>query len=179
MDDNLILVAAIAGALFLMFRRRRRDGGAKIGLFNRSPPRAAVGAASQAGRAPGTAPQGDTMPRIGTPHTVTLSQLDQLEQFNFPRERSWSREEADLIIDSVVYLRGVCKEIIDEPEPELAVQNRLLRAILGDQDLRDYVRAWGERRRTEGLQGTDPTPLPRNNQFARVAAALKEAAKDA
>ena len=178
MDDNLILVAAIAGALFLMFRRRRRDGGAKIGLFNRSPPRATAGAPVQGGRAEAVGPQGETMPRMGTPHTVTLSQLDQLEQFNFPRERSWSREEADLIIDSVVYLRGVCKEIIDDPEPELAIQNRLLRTILGTQDLREYVRAWGERRRAEGLQGTDPTPLPRNNQFERVAAELREAAKE-
>jgi hypothetical protein len=159
MDNTLFYAICAAGVMFLMFRRRK--GQPRRSLFRRSPTNAPTDANS-------------SMPRIGVPHTVTLDQLDQLEQFNFPRERSWSREEADLIIDSVVYLRGVCAETIDDPEPELRVQNELLKTILTDQDLRDYVRAWGERRRAEGKQGSDPRPMPRNNQYERIERAVRQ-----
>ena len=52
----------------------------------------------------------------------------------------------------------------------------LLHTILSEQDLREYVRAWGERRRAEGQQGTDPRPLPRNNQYERVERAIRQMA---
>jgi hypothetical protein len=160
MDQTLFYAICAAGVAYLMFRPRK--GRPRRSFFRRGPP------TNDPTNARGT------MPRIGVPHTVTIAQLDQLEQFSFPRERSWSREEADLIIDTVVYLRGVCAEEIDDPEPELRVQNELLHTILGDQDLRDYVRAWGEKRREEGQQGTDPRPMSRNNQYDRVARAIHQ-----
>jgi len=161
MDNTLFYAICAAGVAFIMFRPRKNRP--RRSLFRRTPTNAPVEGAS-------------TMPRLGVPHTVTLAQLDQLEQFSFPRERSWSREEADLILDAVVYMRGVSAEVIDDPEPELRVQNALLHTILSEQDLREYVRAWGERRRAEGKQGTDPRPLPRNNQYERVERAIRQLA---
>jgi hypothetical protein len=165
-DNNLFLAIAIGGALFLMFRKRRSRDRARPRLFGRLQP--------DAGAQP--AQPRDTMPRIGTPHTVTIEQLDALERFDFPRERSWSREEADLILDAVTYLRAVCAEAIDDALPEVNVQNELLHLILSQQDLRDYVRAWGERRRADEASGLEPMPLPHNNQYDRVAKAARELA---
>jgi hypothetical protein len=161
MDNTLFYAICAAGVAFLMFRPRK--GRPRRSLFRRPPTNEATDANS-------------SMPRMGVPHTVTIDQLDQLERFNFPRERSWSREEAALILDSVVYLRGVCAETIDDPEPELRIQNELLKIILADQDLRDYVRGWGERRRAEGKDGTDPRPMTHNNQYQRVQRALHQLA---
>ena len=159
MDQTLFYAICAAGVAFLMFRPRK--GRPRRSLFRRPPSNEAVDPQS-------------SMPRMGVPHTVTIDQLNQLAQFSFPRERSWSREEADLILDSVVYLRGVCAETMDDPEPELRIQNELLKTILTDQDLRDYVRSWGERRRAEGKQGTDPRPMTRNNQYERLERALRQ-----
>ena len=159
MDPVLFYGICAAGVAFLMFRPRK--GRPRRSLFRREPTNLATDAST-------------SMPRIGVPHSVTIDQLDRLEQFNFPRERSWSREEADLILDSVVYLRGVCAEVIDDPEPELRLQNELLQVILSDQDLRDYVRSWGEKRRAEGLQGTDHRPMTHNNQYERVERAIRQ-----
>jgi hypothetical protein len=161
-DQGLFYAVCAAGVLFLMFRRRKGQA-PRRSLFRRTPSNEPTDSSQ-------------SMPRIGVPHSVTIDQLDQLEQFNFPRERSWSKEEADLIIDSVVYLRGVCAETIDDPEPELRIQNELLKTILTDQDLRDYVRAWGEKRRAEGQQGTDPRPMQRNNQYERIQRAIRQLA---
>jgi hypothetical protein len=161
MDNALFYAICAAGVAFIMFRPRK--GRPRRSLFRRAQSNEATDANS-------------SMPRVGVPHTVTIAQLDQLERFNFPRERSWSREEADLILDSVVYLRGVCAETIDDPEPELRVQNELLKTILTDQDLRDYIRAWGERRRAEDAQFTDPRPMTHNNQYERVQRALRQLA---
>lgn len=163
----MVLAAAIGGALYLMFRSRRKGGGL-FGLFGgkSAPP-------SPAARRP--ARPTNEMPRIGTPRTVTPDQLRRLENCNFTPDKKWSREEADLILDAVIYLRAVCAEAIRQAEPPLPVQNGLLRTILTDQDLRDYVRAWGERRRAAGEADEEPV-LAHNNQFERVAAAAHELA---
>ncbi len=166
----MILVAAVAGAAWLMFRSRKKGG---QGWFGRRIGTQSASSASGAVARRTDQKSESSMPRLGVPRTVTGEQLRRLERLNFPRDRNWSREEADLILDSVIYLRAVCGEAIRQPEPPLPVQNALLRTILTDQDLRDYVRAWGERRRDNGEADTEPV-LAHNNQFERVAAAARE-----
>ena len=56
----------------------------------------------------------------------------------------------------------------------LVVQNALLLFILTDQDLRDYVRKWGETRRDEGAEDDDDPELMRNNQYDRVVDAARK-----
>jgi len=66
--------------------------------------------------------------------------------------------------------RGVAGD--EDGSPPLEIQNELLRVILTGQDLRDYVRKWGEDRRAAGggdFDDDDPE-LARNDQYARVAA---------
>jgi predicted nucleotidyltransferase len=53
----------------------------------------------------------------------------------------------------------------------LEVQNGLLRYILTQQDIRDYVLKWGKDRRDVGFEdyADDEPELEKNNQFERVA----------
>ena len=108
------------------------------------------------------------MPRIGTPGTITDEQINALKDNSFGPTKEWSFEEAALILDSVTYLRGVCKGVLGNEQPPLELQNELLAFILEDQDLHDYVRRWGEDRRKAGVNGK-VTKLKHNNQFKRVA----------
>ncbi len=166
----MILAAAIGGAVWLMFRSRRKSG---QGWFGRRVGMESTSASGTAAKRTGEKRDNSSMPRLGVPRTVTGDQLRRLERLNFPRDRNWSKEEADLILDTVVYLRAVCAEAIRQAEPPLPVQNALLRTILTDQDLRDYVRAWGERRRDAGEEDVEPV-LAHNNQFERLAARARE-----
>ena len=52
----------------------------------------------------------------------------------------------------------------------LDVQNALLGYILTQQDIRDYVRKWGEDRRNLGFEdyADDEPNLEKNNQYERV-----------
>lgn len=113
------------------------------------------------------------MPRVGKPGSLTYKQIQALQQNNFEPDKNWSREEAALILDAVKYLRTVCRDIAEddeEPDPPLDVQNELLRFILTEQDLREYVRKWGEERRAAGHGDYDEDypQLPQNNQYNRV-----------
>ncbi len=114
------------------------------------------------------------MPRMGKPGTVTPKQIQELRLNSFTPEKDWSFEEAALILDALSYLRSVCNDIADDQDgpPPLEVQNELLRFILTEENLRDYVRAWGERRREAGEDNNDDDDtleLPHNRQYDRVA----------
>ena len=93
-------------------------------------------------------PQADNrareMPRIGEPGSITFNQLQALRTNSFTPDRNWSREEAALILDAVKYLRVVCHDVGDSDDgpPPIEIQNDLLRFILTQQDLRDYIRKW-------------------------------------
>ena len=95
-----------------------------------------------------------------------------MQQNNFDPDKSWSREEANLILDGVKYLRAVCRDVGDRDDgpPPLEIQNDLLRFILTEQDIRDYVRKWGDDRRDEGFDeySDDEPVLAQNNQYLRV-----------
>ena len=93
------------------------------------------------------------MPRVGEPGSITFNQIKVLQQNNFDPDKEWSREEANLILDSVKYMRAVCRDVGDEDDgpPPLEIQNAMLRFILTEQDIRDYVRKWGDDRREAGF----------------------------
>ena len=116
----------------------------------------------------GRAPQARTMPRIGSPGTITKAQRAALRKNLFQPSRDWSREEADLVLDAVTYLRAVWTAEVSREDAPLKTQNELLAFILLDGELHEYVRSWGETRRREG-RTTQPPKLPRNTPFERVA----------
>jgi hypothetical protein len=118
-----------------------------------------------------------SMPRSGKPGSMTRNQKRALWRSNFQPDMQWSSEEAALILDAVRYLNGVCRDVADTDDgpPPLEIQNNLLRLILTQQDLRDYVRKWGEDRREAGVDddGMEDLELARNQQYERVADAAR------
>ena len=114
-----------------------------------------------------------SMPRLGTPGTITRDQIKQLKDNDFTLERQWSKEEAQLILDTVTYLRAVIYMVTDEASPPIEVQNEILKFILTDQELREYVYEWGLNRTRD--EHADPQPvLERNEAFSKVEAAVLE-----
>lgn len=102
------------------------------------------------------------MPRIGEPGTVSDEQLERLKALSFETSRHWSREEADLILDAVAYLRAVIAALRGPGEAPLELQNRLLAFILTDAELRKRVGGWGK----------EPSAIVRDAQFNRIAALI-------
>lgn len=165
--DSILLGILVAVGVWLFMKYRQGNGGSLFGsLFS--------GSRSQVHHK--SPPKQREMPRIGTPGTITDEQINALKGKLFEPTKEWSFEEAALILDSVTYLRGVCKEVLKE-QPPLELQNALLSFILEDQDLRDYVRRWGEDRRKAGINGK-VTKLKHNNQFKRVANMATDLAED-
>ena len=163
MDPNTLAIAVVVGiVMWVMMRRRRQSGNAR--------------GTTAAARRPEEKPR--TMPRVGTPGSITFNQIQALKQNNFTPDKSWSREEAALILDAVAYLRAVCRAVAGDEDglPPLEVQNELLRTVLTTEDVREYVRKWGEERRAAGIDefADDEPELPRNNQFEHVAKAARK-----
>lgn len=114
------------------------------------------------------------MPRVGEPGSISFNQIRALQQSNFEADKNWSSEEANLILDAVKYMRAVCLDVSaeDDGPPPLEIQNAVLRFILTEQDIREYVRKWGIDRRAAGARDYDDEDEPelaRNNQYQRVA----------
>ena len=165
--DSVLLGILVALAVWLFMKHRQGNNGSLFGaLFSGS--RSHVKHKSP--------PKQREMPRIGTPGTITNEQISVLKGNFFGPTKKWSFEEAALILDSVTYLRGVCKEVLGNEQPPLELQNELLAFILKNQDLRDYVRRWGEGRRKVGINGK-ATKLKHNNQFKRVAKMVTDLAE--
>ncbi|MEK9646809.1 MAG: hypothetical protein VW547_14830 [Alphaproteobacteria bacterium] len=119
----------------------------------------------------GPAPEPESMPRLGTPGTVTREQIRLLKENDFEPSRLWSKEEAQLILDTVTYLRAVIYMVTGETDAPLEVQNEILKKILTDDELRAYVYEWGLNRTRE--EDTSPQPvLDRDEAFAKVEAAV-------
>jgi hypothetical protein len=157
--DSILLGILVAVAVWLFMKYRQGNSGSLFGgLFS--------GSRSQVQHK--SPPKQREMPRIGTPGTITDEQINALKGNLFEPTKEWSFEEAALVLDAVTYLRGVCKAVLGNEQPPLELQNALLAFILEDQDLRDYVRRWGEDRRKTGINGKT-IRLKHNNQFKRVA----------
>ena len=114
-----------------------------------------------------------TMPRIGRHGTVTPAQLKALKECDFEPSRHWSREEAQLILDSVTYLRAVIRETTGESDSPIEVQNKVLGFILGDEDLREFMLDM-ERNRTREQEEADELPIVRTPEYERVEAFVRE-----
>jgi len=159
LETSLVVVALIWGGwVLLKIHRRRQNMNNPIHTIISSPKKAVK----------------NEMPRLGKPGTLNYDQIKELQKNNFEPDKNWSKEEADLILDAVAYLRCVCRDISGEEteqnSPPIEIQNELLRFILTEQDIREYVRKWGETRRvTSKNKPTNDKPiLEMNNQYVRV-----------
>jgi hypothetical protein len=112
--------------------------------------------------------QARRMPRVGTPGTVTKDQMERLRAQGFEPSKHWSIEEADMVLDTVVYLRGVWNKAVSKQSAPVEIQNHLLAHILSDPEMREYIRRWGAELREKG-EDAKPT-FPRTKIFERVAA---------
>jgi len=118
-----------------------------------------------------------TIPRIGTPGTITKEQTERLRENLFEPLKDWSFEEAALMLDTTAYLRAVFSKIAGLKDHPFDAQNELLVFILNDEQLRDHVRSWGEERRNRGVDG-EAAELSHDAEFERIAAeALRLAEK--
>lgn len=106
-----------------------------------------------------------TMPRVGQPGTVTREQLQQLKDNDFEPSRLWSAEEAQLILDALMYGRAVIREETGDSSAPLEVQNAVLSHILSDEELRDYILDW---RRNLTREEEDNFELPDTEQIEAV-----------
>ena len=117
------------------------------------------------------------MPRIGMPGTITRAQMAELRANNFEPMRQWSKEEAQLILDTVVYFRAVILDETGDTDPPLEIQNRLLSFILTDEELRDSVQEWSLNR-TREEEEAGRIVLPRDETYERVADEVAELWED-
>lgn len=151
--DSILLAVAVGVLVWLLMRRLRMKKLREIQ------------ARQSAG---GEASEPKTMPRVGTPGTITRDQIARLKQMNFEPDRRWSSEEAQLIIDTVVYLRAAIKQETGESDAPLEIQNNVLAFILTDETLREYLMSWGQNRARRGVSDEEPE-LRRNEHYERVA----------
>lgn len=151
--ESLILAVGISVLVWLMMRRttlkRRRL------------------AEQRRQQAPGAPVEQRTMPRYGTPGTVTRDQLKALKANNFEPSRHWSREEAALILDALTYARTAIRERTGETEAPIGIQNNVLQFILGDEELREHVRDHGLNR-TRAEEESGPLTPKRDERFERI-----------
>ena len=171
--QSLLFAFAIGWGVWMLLKIHRQRGGGRGALVGK---RDAGPAAKRPAKQPRRQDALRSMPRTGKPGSMTGNQERALRRNNFQPDRRWSFEEAAMILDAVIYMRAVCRDVAgpDDGPPPLEVQNALLLFILTDQDLRDYVRKWGETRRDEGAEDDDDPELMRNNQYDRVVDAARK-----
>ena len=166
--DSIILGILVALVVWIIIKKRQGtsgNGGLFGGLFKSSP--------TPVSPQPQPSPGKREISRIGRPGTITKDQLNALRRNYFDPSKKWSFEEAALILDAVIYLRAVWAEVVRKSQPSLDIQNELLTFIMTDQDLRNYVRKWGQDRRDAGIEDQKPE-LKQNKQFERVARMAKK-----
>ena len=161
MSESLIFALVIALTVYMFMRRLR---------LMRQQKKQQVELEARGGEPP---EDPGSMPRLGTPGTVTREQIKLLKDNDFTPERQWSKEEAQLILDTVTYLRAVIYMATEEASPPIEVQNEILKFILTDDKLREYVYEWGLNRTRDDYD--DPQPvLERDEHYVRVEAAVLE-----
>lgn len=158
--ENLIFAAVIALTVYLFMRRLK--------IMKAQKRRQAEQAAS------GEQPEDPgSMPRLGNPGTITREQIKLLKENDFEPSRLWSTEEAKLILDTVTYQRAVIYMKTGEADPPIEVQNQLIKIILSNDELREYVYEWGLNRTREDDSAPQPV-LEQNEYFEQVEAAVLE-----
>ena len=154
--ESLIFAAVIGLTIYLFMRRVKIMKAQKRRLVEQA-------ASGEPPEDPGS------MPRLGNPGTITREQTKLLKENDFEPSRLWSTEEAKLILDAVTYQRAVIYMTTGEADPPIDVQNQLMKLILGNDDLREYVYEWGLNRSRD--EDASPQPvLERNGYFEQVEA---------
>jgi len=154
--DNLVFAVAVAAAFWVLLRHIQRVKAAR---------RTAAQAASAAGGPP------RTMPRIGTPGTVTAEQIAHLKRNNFEPSTDWSREEATLILTALAYARLALTDVTGRRKHAIEVQNRVLAFLLSDEALRRHMIEWGNANAT--ARRPEDVALVPNEHLDRVAAFIR------
>ncbi len=160
-----ILLAVVVGLAVWLFMRNARAMRVRRRQRSQPPPKAGGAAQPKAGGAA----QPKSMPRFGVAGTITRLQIARLRENDFEPAREWSKDEAQLIIDAVTYLRAAIRIVTGEAGAPTEVQNNVLALILGDDDLRDSVLDWGLNRTREEEDAGEDVELPSDETFERVA----------
>ena len=163
--ESILLAVVIGVAVWLFMRNARTMRQRKQGLAQ-PPPDA------------DSEPQPKSMPRFGVAGTITREQMARLKEHDFEPHRQWSKDEAQLIIDSVTYLRAAIRMVTLETGAPIEVQNNVLGFILGDDELRDDVLDWGLNRTHEEEDAGDDVELPPDETFERVANHIRQLWED-
>ena len=163
--ENILLAVVIGVTVWLFMRNARNMRARRRGLIQ-----------SSAGSDTGTQPK--SMPRIGVAGTITREQIALLKRNNFEPHRQWSTEEAQLILDSVTYLRAVIRMVTGESDAPIEVQNNILGYMLVDEELRENVLEWGLNRTQEEEEVGQNIELLQDDTFERGAAYVRELWED-
>ena len=165
--ENILLAAVIGLAVWLFMKNARtmRERRRRLG---QPPPDAGAG----------DAPQPKSMPRFGVPRTITREQMARLKENDFEPHRQWSKDEAQLILDSVIYLRAAIRMVTGESGAPTEVQNNILGFILGDEELRDDILDWGLNRTQEEEDAGEEVELPPDETFECIANHIRELWED-
>lgn len=163
--DSLLIAVAVGLVVWMLMRRAAYARARRQFAARRDAP--------AAGDAPEAPDDQKSMPRIGIPGTITRAQMAELRAHNFEPMRQWSKEEAQLILDTVVYFRAVILDETGDSDPPLEVQNTLLSFILTDEELRDSVQEWSLNR-TREEEEAGRIILPRDETYERVADEVAE-----
>jgi hypothetical protein len=166
--ENILLAVVIGFAVWLFMRRTRMMRANKQRMAQPAPDAGA-----------GAAPQPKSMPRFGIAGSITRQQITLLKQNDFEPHRQWSKEEAQLVIDSVTYLRAAIRVVTGEAGAPIEIQNNVLGFILGDDALRDSVLDWGLNRTHEEEDAGEDVELPDDETFERIAEYIRQLWDDA
>ena len=107
-------------------------------------------------------PVAGTMPRLGTPGTISREQIKALTANHFETSADWSWEEAALMLDGLAYARGALAAVTGRRDHDIDVQNQVFAFVMRDDVIREYVRA-----------EQPAEPLPRDASFEQVAAFIR------
>jgi hypothetical protein len=157
--ESFILAVSVALFVWLFMRRRRM----KQKQMQEQ----------QAARDAGPPQEPQSMPRVGKSGSVTKEQMKALKDNNFEPARHWSKEEAQLILDALGYLRAVVAAETGEKKAPLDIQNKMLAFILGDEILREFLLDRARNLTREELERNRIEP-ERDEHYARVAKFVNE-----
>jgi hypothetical protein len=163
-----VLLAVVIGVAVWLFMRNARTMRERRLQRGRSSP----------GAGAGDVPQPKSMPRFGVPRSITREQMTLLKENDFEPHRQWSKDEAQLILDSVTYLRAAVRMVTGETGAPTEVQNNILGFILGDDELRNNVLDWGVNRTHEEEDAGEDVELPSDETFERVAVHIRQLWED-
>ena len=163
--ENILLAVVIGVTVWLFMRNARNMRARRRGLIQ-SPAESDTGV------------QPKSMPRIGVAGTITREQMALLKENDFEPHRQWSTEEAQLILDAVMYLRAAIRMVTGESGAPIEVQNNILGFILVDEELRDNVLDWGLNRTHEEDEIGQDVELPHDDTFERIAGHIRELWED-